>query len=710
MARPDDEPGYDSACEDEYGGGVLLAEYDGDMMELDAQQLSQSLCDETANVRGSSVKEHCLVDTGLLDPATHRAENIHGEGDGPPTDLGTTAATEGAVDHQLLCEDTTTGSQFLELYPGHPWSSSEAYSTAAMVESLEDGGIATNATSNETIGSGEGLSATHDLDDGTESPVYSESGISFGHPPQDLATAGVEYHQLYPQMSGWDGDLQNQFSHDFSAACDLSNNMSFVDCRRYWRNAYQIQQRQKPRSPSLDQPRFPLLKDCDVMSWRTWRSQNRATRVTGADIEKARCDIQGVDWSQCGSSRHDMREVRRRTYINLTKMITNSPYASAVNNWTNFCSAPYMNPKGRARASAITNGQDFFRFNRMSLDHAISIPHFQLRHIVSASSNNAIFYPTVVNEETGSQITCVNPDVEVDNIIIDSANCGRHSESPRMQKIFTLSAKNDVLITGGLNGEYAMKSLTTPPDSPFTSGMVTNNRDQSSTNHVHTYLDRRSGLPQAVFSSNDSRTSTLDCMTNTFTSHHHHTKPVNCAATSPDTRLRLLVRDAKHPLIVDVETGRRIAKLSGHSDYGFACDWSGDGFHIATGAQDGLVHIYDLRNWKVPLRRWRNPVRTLAADLGGVRTLAFSPQGSGPPVLVMAESADFVHVVDGVGFGKKQTIDFFGEVAGLSFEPEGQRFWVGVGDPDVGGLMEFERNRQGRFAAPKDSWAWLWKC
>ncbi|KAI4180724.1 MAG: hypothetical protein LQ346_006931 [Caloplaca aetnensis] len=709
MARPDDESGYDSACEDEYGGGVLLAEYDGDMMELDAHQLSQSHCAETTNQRGSSVEENCLVDTELLDPAIHPSENIHGEGDGPPTELETAAASEGIVDHSPFCEDTTTGSQYLELYPGHHWSSSEAFSTAAMVETLDDWGTATNATSNETIDSAEGLSATHDLDDGTGSAVYSESGISSGYPPQDPASAGIEHHQLYPQMSGWDGDLQNQFSHDFSAACDLSNNMSFVECRRYWRDVYQIQQRQCLPHSSLYHPGFPLLKDCDVMSWRTWRSQNRATRVTRADIEKARCDIQGVDWSQCGTSRQDMRKVRRRTYINLTKMITDYPDARAVNNWTMLCSAPYMNREGRDRASAITNGQDFFRFDRMSLDQAIFIPHFQLRHIVSASSSNAIFYPTVVNEETGSQITCVNPDVEVDNIIIDSASCGRHSESPRMQKIFTLSAKNDVLITGGLNGEYAMKSLTTAPDSPFTSGMVTNNRDQSSTNHVHTYLDRRSGLPQAVFSSNDSRTSTLDCMTNTFTSHHHHNQPVNCAATSPDTRLRLLVRDAKHPLVVDVETGRRIAKLSGHSDYGFACDWSGDGFHIATGAQDGLVHIYDLRNWKVPLRRWRNPVRTLAADLGGVRTLAFSPQGSGPPVLVMAESADFVHVLDGVGFDKKQTIDFFGEVAGLSFEPEGQRLWVGVGDPDVGGLMEFERNREGRFAAPKDVWAGLWK-
>lgn len=119
---------------------------------------------------------------------------------------------------------------------------------------------------------------------------------------------------------------------------------------------------------------------------------------------------------------------------------------------------------------------------------------------------------------------------------------------------------------------------------------------------------------------------------------------------------------------------------------------------MATGAQDGIVQIYDMR-------QWREPLQTLAAELGGVRALAFSPLGSGPPVLLLAESADFVHVVDAVGFGREQTIDFFGEVAGVSFEPEGRRFWVGVADPDVGGLMEFEREDGGaRFGVRGSRW------
>ncbi|KAL8753584.1 MAG: hypothetical protein Q9184_005376, partial [Pyrenodesmia sp. 2 TL-2023] len=687
MARPDDESGYDSACEDDYGGGVLLAEYEGGMMELDTQPLSQNHWDETMDQRNSSMEDHCLEDTGSLEFPVQHFGNKHGAANRPLTDLEMTAAMGDGVDQIPNREDTTSNSQYLEPYPGAHWSSIEAFNTAAMIGPQDGWDDVINASNSDRIDLLESFSATHDLNDDAGSAAHSEGGNNLAYSPEDAATVGVEHHLLYPQMPGWDLDLQNPFSHDSSISYDHSINMSFVECRRYWRDGYRIQQSQNPPYSRLHYLGFPLLRDCDVMSWRTWRTQNRATRVTRADIETAKCDIQGVNWSQSDPLRQDMRKVRERTYINHTHMITHYPSTRTVNNWTMFRSARYMNRKARDGASVIPNSQEFFRFNRMSLDHAISIPHFQLRHIVSASSNNAVFYPTVVNEETGSQITCVNPDVEVDDLVIDSANCGRHSGSPRMQKIFTLSAKNDILVTGGLSGEYAMKSLTTTPDSPFTSGMVTNNSDQSSTNHVHTYLDRRSGLPQAVFSSNDSRTHTLDCMTNKFTSHHHHKEAVNCAATSPDTRLRLLVRDARHPLIVDADTGRRVAKLSGHSDYGFACDWSPDGFHVATGAQDGLVQIYDLRNSKVPVRRWRNPVQTLAAEIGGVRTLAFSPQGSGPPVLVMAESADFIHVVDGVGFDKEQSIDFFGEVAGVSFEPEGQRFWVGVGDPDVGGLM-----------------------
>ena len=71
--------------------------------------------------------------------------------------------------------------------------------------------------------------------------------------------------------------------------------------------------------------------------------------------------------------------------------------------------------------------------------------------------------------------------------------------------------------------------------------------------------------------------------------------------------------------------------------------------------------------------------------------MRFSPAGGGKQVLVLAESADFIHVLDGNSFDRKQTFDFFGEIGGLSFVPDGSKFFVANSDPGYGGLMEFER-------------------
>ncbi|KAL8627773.1 hypothetical protein Q9189_006542, partial [Teloschistes chrysophthalmus] len=494
----------------------------------------------------------------------------------------------------------------------------------------------------------------------------------------------------YPQLYPWPfaGSVEEAYQHHheigFFGASDERRNMTFLECLRFWRDGYAIQQ--KDRHHSLrDRNHFVRLTDHDILVGMEGRWRHT---VNASDLKSRTYDFQGIDWALMGVKRRQARIVRRNTYFNHANVITSYPQAQVFNRWPMFASSSCLNNRARSKAAHIRNRENFFQFSQM-MRHRIFIPHFQLRHIVSASSKNAVFFPTVVRDDdgsqtTGSQISCVNPEIEFDNdLIIDSAQTDPDSEAPNMQKIYTLSASHDILVAGGLGGEYAFRSLSSPPTTHFTSGIITFSH-LSSTNHVHTYLDRRSGLPRIVFSSNDNNIHTLDPTTNKFISRHDHLKPVNCAATSPDTRLRILVRDAKHSLLVEADTGKRIGKLGGHSDFAFACDWADDGYHVATGAQDGLVQIYDMRNWRTPLK-------TLLTELGGVRSLAFSPAAGGRPVLVMAESADFVHVVDAVTFERDQTFDFFGEVAGVGFEPEGRRFYVGVGDPDVGGLMEFER-------------------
>ncbi|KAL8866814.1 MAG: hypothetical protein Q9174_006067, partial [Haloplaca sp. 1 TL-2023] len=455
------------------------------------------------------------------------------------------------------------------------------------------------------------------------------------------------YNEPYPQLLPFYGQSTHNSGNGFFAQHEDRKNMSLLECLRFWRDGHKLQQLKRNKLCS-DRVMFPPLT---VQGVHHFAKARRRERVDASDLRPQSCDFQGINWGAIGVTREEARLVRRKTYHNHANLLLSYPEAEVFNHWPMLSSSPYVNTEVRSKVKG--NGKDkaekYFRFTRMGMKNRISIAHFQLRHIVSASSKNAVFFPADNGEiqphhATDSWIRRIDPEAEDYDISIDSAKTVGDTEAPRMQKIFTLSAKHDILVAGGFNGEYAYRPLSLPPCTPFTSGMITRS-EWSSTNHVHTFLDRRSGLPQAVFSSNDDAVHILDCTTNKFLAHHHYAKdkPINCAATSPDSRLRLLVRDAKHPIIVEADSGKRIGKLSGHHDFGFACDWADDGRYIATGAQDGLVQIYDMRYW----HRSKAPLKTILTELGGVRTLKFSPEAGGKQVLVLAESADFIHVVDG---------------------------------------------------------------
>lgn len=419
--------------------------------------------------------------------------------------------------------------------------------------------------------------------------------------------------------------------------------------------------------------------------------------LSAHDLEAENCNFQGLSWKNLGTTGASIREARRKTYVHKTnKMdhIYGSPPISNVEG--RFKVRQYMDSMGMDWAKDISGYDNHFKFRRMFLEHRPHLAHFQLRNMVCAISRDSVFY---ADERSIYRLSTRSG--ESHNIM--HLNCWPRPSVFR-GTITTLIASNDVLIAGGWEGQYAMKSLLSENDGTYTEGSLSHAHD-ASINHISVFPDRRSGIAQAAISSNDCHIRIVDCCSNTLVQAHKLPSAVNCSVTSPDGRLRLLVGDQTEPWILNADSGEVLVRLPNHRDFGFACDWAPDGIHAATGNQDGIVQIWDSR-------KWSRPLQILSTELSGVRAMQFSPLGSGKRVLAMAEPADFVSIVDAETFKSKQRFEFLGEIGGLSFTPDGQRLYVGNTDRLHGGILEFERAGDGEkygMARPstgnKDAWS-----
>lgn len=254
--------------------------------------------------------------------------------------------------------------------------------------------------------------------------------------------------------------------------------------------------------------------------------------------------------------------------------------------------------------------------------------------------------------------------------------------------VSTLDAKCGILVAGTFNGEYCMRGVYSQ-DKRFAEGQITSH-SSGITNHLQVHQSRSSASPLVAFSSNDQGFRIMDAETEKFILGLQYPFPLNCSALSTDRRLRAMVGDSNSVLITSAESGEILQELTGHRDYGFACDWSDDGWTVATAAQDKGIKIWDARRW-TDSHGTGTPVTTIRSEMATVRSLRFSPLGSGPPVLVAAEEADFVNIIDAQTYRGKQTFDIFGEIGGVAFTNNGQDLNVLCMDDSRGGLVQLER-------------------
>ncbi|KAF2132727.1 WD40 repeat-like protein [Dothidotthia symphoricarpi CBS 119687] len=332
--------------------------------------------------------------------------------------------------------------------------------------------------------------------------------------------------------------------------------------------------------------------------------------------------------------------------------------------------------KARGKISPTPNTDTFFSFRSNYTAHRAFFPHFQLRNVLASTSRNDIYYAV------GHKVFRTDASAAPADPIIDL--------SKRMApdgSITTIAAADNVLIAGAFEGEYCIADLASTYGSPCTFGQTSDfavDTKSRIVNHLHLFESRTTYTPQAVFCSNDHRLQILDCATDTFTHSFLYPAAVNCAATSPNGRMRVVVGDFQETLITNAETGQAFETLSSHTDDAFACAWADDGIHVATAAQDSTIAVWDARLWK-------RPIAVIASELSIPRSLHFSPIGSGPRVLVAAEADDYVNIIDAQTFKSKQVFDFFGPLGGVSFTPDGQSLFVANGERRFGGIVEMDR-------------------
>ncbi|CAI7892754.1 unnamed protein product [Closterium sp. NIES-54] len=299
-------------------------------------------------------------------------------------------------------------------------------------------------------------------------------------------------------------------------------------------------------------------------------------------------------------------------------------------------------------------------------------------------------------------------------------------------QVSTMCVRHGLLVAGGFHGEMVCTRLGTGSEADAGSGSEAGvaftgrvSRDQSAITNAVEIFRANSGALSVLTSNNDCVVRDFDVATFSILSRHAFPWPVNHTAVAPDSMLVSVVGDDPEALLIDLTSGKVVARMQGHVDYSFATAWHPGGNLFATGNQDTTCRVWDRR-------RLDSSLFTLKGRLGAIRSLRFTSDGSPnqqtscmsltqaapsprphhilahgtstrypslPPLthfslrfMAMAEPADFVHVFDtSSGFTLAQEIDIFGEIAGISFSPDTEALFIGVADRTYSSLLEYSR-------------------
>lgn len=378
-------------------------------------------------------------------------------------------------------------------------------------------------------------------------------------------------------------------------------------------------------------------------------------------------DIQGIPWERMNFSRDCYRESRLKQY-------------------KNYESVAHTTDGLRKEFNNVNMGGQFYDFQFNTRLVKPTIVHFQLRNLLWATSkhdvylmqNYSVMHWSSLQQRGKEVLNVAKP------IVPPQKNLAALVKPLSRVQISTMKIMNNLMVAGGYNGELICKYLDRPGVEFCTKVTTSVN---AITNAVEAFHNAN-GSVRVMTANNDAQITVFDTEKFTCLNCFNFNWSVNDISVSHDGRLIAVLGDSTDCLIADSQSGKAVATLKGHLDYSFSSAWHPGGFVLATGNQDTTCRLWDIRNLS-------QSTDILKGQMGAIRGLKYSSDGH---FLAMAEPADFVHIFDTQsGYTREQKIDLFGEIAGISFSPDGEALFVGVADRTYGSLMEFTRKNLNKY-------------